>query len=337
MTKWKRAKVKIAVAGQSAAGKSAFINAIRGVVFTDEGYSKEGFGDTTINIEEYLHPKNKQIIYCDLPGYGTTTVTRDKFLGKVDINKYDMVIIFFATVPTTDDEWLVGQLQEAKIPFCFVRTKLDQDIENGKRMGKSKKTVLNDIKNAIARATRTMPVLKDEQMFIISSHKPYVGDMSKLVNFMQERVSKIKCEAILFSIPAFTEDIIESKYQDLLRRMPYITLFHAFLINPLVLINSPIMSEIRMYFEVFELDTDYATGVPGLKHYFDNTYVLKLTDDLQKQMTSPGIQWIPFYSRIQVYKICKKFLANLLDELKIVFQTRGRSCLRIIAGLSQVY
>lgn len=183
-TKWKRAKVKIAVAGQSAAGKSAFINAIRGVVFTDEGYAKEGFGDTTMNIEEYVHPKNKQIIYCDLPGYGTTTITRETFLEKVIISDYDMFIIFFSTVPTTDDEWLICQLQEAKIPFCFVRTKLDQDIENGKRMGKSEKTVTADIVNTINRATENFPALKDQPKFIISNYKPSIGDMSKLVRFM---------------------------------------------------------------------------------------------------------------------------------------------------------
>ncbi|CAG2205103.1 unnamed protein product [Mytilus edulis] len=94
MTKWKRAKVKIAVAGQSAAGKSAFINAIRGVVFSEDGYAIEGFGDTTMKIEEYVHPKNKQIVYCDLPGYGTTTITRETFLEKVTISDFDMFIIF---------------------------------------------------------------------------------------------------------------------------------------------------------------------------------------------------------------------------------------------------
>ncbi|CAC5369849.1 unnamed protein product [Mytilus coruscus] len=317
VTKWKRAKVKIAVAGQSTAGKSAFINAIRGVVFTDEGYAKEGFGDTTLNIEEYVHPNNKQIIYCDLPGYGTTTITRDTFLEKVIISEYDMFIIFFTRVPTTDDEWLVRMLQKNKIPVCFVRTKLDQDIENGKKMGKNANTVLADIKDTIARATESMPVLKDEQIFIISNHKPYVGDMSQLVNFMQERVTKIKCEAILLSIPAFTEEIIENKYQDLLKRMPFITVLHALLADPLMNKPPTIIDEIRMYFRVFELDTDYATDVPGLKHYFDDKYVFKLMDDLTEKMPSFGVQLIPIYSTIQTYKVCKKYLTNLLDELKI--------------------
>ncbi|CAC5366403.1 unnamed protein product [Mytilus coruscus] len=132
-----------------------------------------------------------------------------------------------SAVPTTDDEWLVRQLQGANIPFCFVRTKLDQDIESGKRMGKSEKTVLNDIIEAIAKSTKTMPVLKDEQVFIISNHKPSLGDMSKLVKFMQQKVTTVKFEAILFSIPAFTEEIIEKKYRGLLDRIPQVAYLHA--------------------------------------------------------------------------------------------------------------
>ncbi|CAC5368937.1 unnamed protein product [Mytilus coruscus] len=317
VTKWKRAKVKIAVAGQSTAGKSAFINAVRGVVYTDEGYAEEGFGNTTLDIRTYVHPKNKQIIYCDLPGYGTSTITRDIFFGKVNITEYDMFLIIFTSVPTTDDEWLVRKLQENKIPVCFVRTKLDQDIENGKQMGKNANTVLVDIKDRIAKETESMPALKDEQIFIISNRKPYIGDMSQLVNFMQERVTKVKYEAILFSIPAFTEEIIENKYKDLLRRMPFTIFLHALKVHPFSPDETTIIDEIRMYFRVFELDTDYATDVPGLKHYFDELYVHKLTYDLVTKMPSFVVQMIPIYSTIQTYKVCKKYLTNLLDELKI--------------------
>lgn len=312
MTKWKRAKVKIAVAGQSAAGKSAFINTIRGVVYTDAGYAKEGFGNTTMNIEEYEHPKNKQIIYCDLPGYGTTTITRETFLEKVTISDYDMFIIFFSTVPTTDDQWLVCQLQEAKIPFCFVKTKLDQDIENGKQRGMSEETVIADIVNTINRATENFPALKDQPKFIISNYKPSIGDMSKLVRFMQERVTKIKCEAILISIPALTKDIIEYKYQMLRVRTPMYAILFALFDR----LKPKIEDEVRTYFRVFELDTVYAIHVPGLKHYFSETCCAKLIDDLQNKTTGVGTRWIPMSSMLKKYSMSKNYLTNLLNEMK---------------------
>ncbi|CAC5404753.1 unnamed protein product [Mytilus coruscus] len=325
-TKWKRAKVKMAVAGQSTAGKSAFINAIRGIDYKDEGYAKEGFGDTTMIVEKYHHPSFRQIIYFDLPGYGTTTIPREKFLEKVNLREYDMFIIFFTSVPTTDDEWLATQLREAKIPFCFVRTKLDQDIENGKRMGKNEHTVLNDILNTIANATESMPVLKDEQIFIISNHKPSVGDMSKLVKFMQQKVTTVKFEAILFSIPAFTEEIIEKKYKDLKDRIPevafcYATGFHD--INALFEdkfdasnCDFNIRNQIIMYFKVFELDSVCSKGVPGLKHYYSDEHLLKLLKDFQEGMPGRLLHFVPIYSTIKRYRVSKNFLTNLLGELK---------------------
>ncbi|CAG2203709.1 unnamed protein product [Mytilus edulis] len=127
---WKKTTVKIAVAGKSAVGKSAFINAIRGVNKTDKGYATEGVGDTTMEVQEFPHPKNKQIIYCDLPGYGTVTITREKFLEKVKLLDFDMFLIFVYPVPTEDDDWLVQQLDKAGRQFCFVRAKLDRDIKS---------------------------------------------------------------------------------------------------------------------------------------------------------------------------------------------------------------
>lgn len=91
---WKYATVRIAVAGKSSVGKSTFINAIRDVNSTDEGSAEEGFGDTTLVEQEYRHPKNKEIIYCDLPGYGTVTMTRETFLEKVNLLDYDIFFHF---------------------------------------------------------------------------------------------------------------------------------------------------------------------------------------------------------------------------------------------------
>lgn len=305
-TKWKRARVKFAVAGQSSAGKSSFINAIRGVDYRDEGYAKEGFGDTTLEVKAYVHPTFKQIVYFDVPGYGTTTITRMKFLDKVKILEYDMFIIFFVSVPTPEDEWLVGQLQKAKIPFCFVRTKLDIDIENGKRMGKNEKTVLKDIMDTIARATESMPVLNDEQVFIISNSKPSVGDMSKLIKFMQQKVTTVKFEAILFSIPTFTEEIIQKKYQDLIDRLPHVAFLHAMNFNYLhsslwqdeyneFNYDCNIRNEITMYFRVFELDSVCSKDVPGLKHNFSDEHIIKLLKDFQEVMPGLAVQLVPIY------------------------------------------
>lgn len=273
--KWKRAKVKIAVAGESMTGKSSFINFIRGVRFSDKGYAKEGVGNTTKFVEHYEHPKNKQLIYCDMPGYGTTIITREVFLERVNIREYDMFIIFFAGAPSTNDKWLVTQLREVNIPFCFVRTKFDQDVANGKRDGENKETVFAAIKGVISEAEDSMPELKDAEIFIISSHKPSIGQMPQLITFMQEKVIKVKFEAILFSIPAFTKEIIDQKYIQMAKRIQSVSLYHAFGYLSFDYKCSKIRDEITMYFRVLELDGASATEL-AVKHHYSEPYILEL-------------------------------------------------------------
>lgn len=239
-----------------------------------------------------------------------------------------MFMIFFVSVPTPEDEWLVGQLQKAKIPFCFVRTKLDIDIENGKRMGKNEKTVLKDIMDTIARATESMPVLKDEQVFIISNSKPSIGDMSKLIKFMQQKITRVKFEAMLLSIPAFTEEIIQKKYQDLIDRLPHVAFLHAMNFNDAqaslwqiqyknFYYDCNIRNEITMYFRVFELDSVSSKEVPGLKHNFSDEHIIKLLKDFQEEMPELALQLVPIYSVIRKYRVCKNYLTSLLDDLKM--------------------
>lgn len=322
--KWEKEKVKIAVAGQSSSGKSSFINAIRGVGYKDKGYAQDGYGDTTLKVETYKHPKNKHIVYCDLPGYGTTTITREKFLDIVNISSFDIFIIFFTSVPTPEDDWLVKQLQNARKPFCFARTKLDQDIENGKRKGENEITVLGNIKDAIARATESMPVLKGADIFIISNPKPFMGEMSNLIKFMQTKVTTVKFEAILFSLPAFTKDIIEKKYKDLLGRITNVAYLHAMHYSYIYSslkenqhqYDDNIKNEITTYFKVFELDSVCAKDVPNLKHYFSDEHVFNLLKIFTNQMPGFGIRLIPIYSVIKKYKVCQQYLKKLLSELK---------------------
>lgn len=314
--KWKRAKAKIAIAGQSTAGKSSFINFIRGVRFSDKGYAKEGGGNTTQFVKQYEHPKNKQLIYCDLPGYGTTTVTREVFSERVNIKEYDIFLIFFSGAPSTDDKWLVTQLREVNIPFCFVRTKFDQDVESGKRNGKKKETVFAEIKRVISDAEDSMPELKDATRFIVSNHKPSIGQMPQLITFMQEKVIQVKFEAILFSIPAFTKEIIDKKYIQMAKRIQSVSLYHAFGYLSFDYKCSKIRDEITMYFRVFELDGASATEL-AVKHHYSEPYILELIKNFKSKMPRIVHEIVPIYSVIQKYKVCSQYLHNLLDELKV--------------------
>ena len=125
--------------GRSATGKSTFINTIRNVNPGDDDFAMAESGDTTITPKLYIHPKNDQITFYDLPGYSSTTFKKEDYLSEMKISDYDFFFIFFNNVLSEDEKWLVGELCKLGKPFALVRTKIDIDIDNANTMAKTQR------------------------------------------------------------------------------------------------------------------------------------------------------------------------------------------------------
>lgn len=316
---WKSATVKIAIAGKSKSGKSSFINAIRNVDHTDETFAKEGRRvENPLDVQEYRHTKNKKIIYCELPGYGNIRMTRKTFLEKVQLLEYDIFLIFVHTVPSEDDEWLVTQLIEAEIGFCFVRAKIDLDIKNAPQMGKTKEDVLIEIRKKVSSAVKDMPAIEDAKLFLISKNDLSVGEMDELIAFIEMKIPKLKFEAVLMTFTSFSNQVIEKKYQFFKDRISSLSIAIALDGDPTKYQGYFLAySEIIMYFKAFELNVSFDPEIPNLTHRFSESCVVKLLESLREKI--PGIykQVIPIYNYVATYRVCKRFFTELLDELKI--------------------
>ncbi|XP_063436412.1 T-cell-specific guanine nucleotide triphosphate-binding protein 2-like [Mytilus trossulus] len=312
---WKNATVRIAVAGKSSVGKSTFINAIRDVNSTDEGSANEGDGETTLVVQEYRHPKNKEIIYCDLPGYGTVTMTRKMFLEKVKLLDYDLFFIFINPVPTEDDQWLTEQLRKVEKKFCFVRAKLDLDIKNHKKMGIAAENVPAEIRRTIFDAVNDMsPVKEDVDIFLISNKNFKIGDMKKLISFIEAKLSSLKFDAFAFCLSSIGKEMIEVTYQRLQNRISSLALMLAWCDYGVL---NYCAGEIDLYYHSFGLDSlvdDYR--LLNLRHPFSADYIGTLIDRLCEDF--PGIlkQVVPIYNTVVLYRTYKRFFEQLLDELK---------------------
>jgi predicted GTPase len=68
LRKWEQCALNIAVTGQSGAGKSSFINAIRGVTQDSEHFAPTGCTECTADPKAYPHPEHQNLIFWDLPG-----------------------------------------------------------------------------------------------------------------------------------------------------------------------------------------------------------------------------------------------------------------------------
>ena len=72
LNRWRKEKVKVAITGRSATGKSKFINTIINLKPGDDGFPMAGSRDTTFKPKLYIHPKDDQIAFYDLLGYSST-------------------------------------------------------------------------------------------------------------------------------------------------------------------------------------------------------------------------------------------------------------------------
>lgn len=267
-------KIALAVIGRSNMGKSTFINLIRDVDDKSDDYAQTGFGDTTMEVTEYKHPKTENISLWDLPGLGTSLMTKNRFIKEVNLDIFDFFFIFLDSVVMEDDIWLVETLKKRHIPFCFVRSKLDIDIANAKQKGIGQEEVIKVIKEKISKSISANDTTKGSKFFLVSNVKEHfhVGELSSLFRYVANEINACKIEALLFFLPVLNPDIIQMKYEAMEKRINFVAKVAATLSAiPIPLIEIPVNAkliekEVSLYIHVFELDADYAKKVPNLKY-----------------------------------------------------------------------
>jgi len=72
LRRWENCALTIAVTGQSGAGKSSFINAIRGVPRGSPDFAPTDYIECIRPPQAYYHPTHRNLAFWDLPG-------KDKF------------------------------------------------------------------------------------------------------------------------------------------------------------------------------------------------------------------------------------------------------------------
>ena len=124
------APINIAVTGESGAGKSSLINALREIKAEEESAAEVGVTETTMKVYSYKHPKVKNLTLWDLPGIGTKKFPPKTYLETVEFKKYDFFIIVSATRFPNHEIELAKAIRIMKKNYYFVRSKVDFDLYN---------------------------------------------------------------------------------------------------------------------------------------------------------------------------------------------------------------
>ncbi|XP_067403991.1 interferon-inducible GTPase 5-like [Emydura macquarii macquarii] len=224
--------LNIAVTGQSGSGKSSFVNAIRGLEDTDDAAAETGVTETTMKPTDYPHPTYPKVIVWDLPGIGTENFKSDTYLQQVEFSRYDFFIIISCTRFTSHDIKLAQEIHRLGKKFYFVRSKVDQDLENEKQhydeegilkqkkvsMKRppqySKSVILNAIRENCIKSLEAGG-MASPQVFLVSRWEMGKYDFPKLQEVLVDELPSHKQLTLLRSLSNISKEILEKKKEQL--------------------------------------------------------------------------------------------------------------------------
>lgn len=189
-------KVKVALFGQSGAGKSSIIKAYIG---EDSPKSPEIsiYNDTTIEAEEY---EWNNIIFVDLPGYGTAKFPKSGFLKEFKIEEFDLILCVYTGKLNETDIDFFKQMKASGKTCLFVYSKHDAL----KDKTKTKNELMQEVQHNF-----NMQLAVNEKLYFTSSIEDYGFD--ELSTAIASKLDKSKQERWIRGAKAHSEEDLKKK------------------------------------------------------------------------------------------------------------------------------
>lgn len=208
-----KAPLSIAVTGETGAGKSTFINALRGIGHEEIDSAKSGVVETTVVRQKYTHSKFPNVTIWDLPGVGSTTFKPEEYLKKMKFEEYDFFLIISATRFKENDAQLAKAIGKMKKNFYFVRTKIDSDLWNQRRCTpktyNKEKTLETIRKNCVENLQKAG--MAHKPVFLVSSLEVAHFDFPHLQFTLLKELPVHKRHIFMQCLPNVTEAAIDRR------------------------------------------------------------------------------------------------------------------------------
>ncbi|XP_044847515.1 interferon-inducible GTPase 5-like [Mauremys mutica] len=221
--------LNIAVTGETGAGKSSFINAIRGLETEDKRAAPTGVTEMTTEPTAYPHPTYPNVTLWDLPGIGAMNFRPQRYLHQVKFSRYDFFIIVASERFRSSHADLAREIQRMEKKFYFVRCKVDDDLANERRAHPkmySQDSVLQKIRENAEKHLRHQGV-SNPQVFLLSNWEFDQYDFHQLEDTLEKDLPSLQRLVFLLSLPNLSPEIIEKKKAALKKHLWKISLVSA--------------------------------------------------------------------------------------------------------------
>ncbi|XP_061453150.1 interferon-inducible GTPase 5-like isoform X2 [Rhineura floridana] len=206
-------QLNVAVIGEAGSGKSALVNALRGVGCGERGAAPTGVTETTRKAMAYLLPVVPNLYLWDLPGVGLT----EEDLSHLDLSRYDFFLLLASERYKHTHSCLARAITSAGKQVFFVRSKIDVDVEA--RPGSHpvpKEVVQEKVRKSCEEALKKDGV-DCPKVFLVSCLKSDAYDLPLLQEALRNSAPDLKRKALRRAVPTVLSRLVRRKARVLMR------------------------------------------------------------------------------------------------------------------------
>ncbi|CAL9683564.1 unnamed protein product [Knipowitschia caucasica] len=309
-----KAPLVIAITGESGSGKSTFVNALRELDDSDEDAASTDVVETTMEPIKYSLPKNSNIKLWDLPGVGTTKFTANEYLMKMEFERFDFFIIISSDRFRENDAKLAQEIQKMGKKFYFVRSKMDNSIQNDKRKykkitedeynAKLKMQTLQRIRDNCTKELGKLGI-QSPKVFLISSVALQDYDFHDFWKTLEKELPAFQRDVLLLALPNINLEVVNQKIEVLEGKIKWYALTSAGVA---------------------------AVPIPGSSVAVDTAIILKFVNECQTSLglTHDSLLRLSWVTKVPIEEI-RKELKSPLAGVKVTAQHLSRIMAKSLA------
>ena len=237
----------------------------------------------------------------------------------MQLEKYDTFLLFTKERFTSLDKKLAEEITSMNKRFFLIRSKIDQDIANGRRRKNfNKDEMFRDIKEYCSKHLKGL-LSNSQGMFLISSHDrdPEKEEFDKLVDAIEDALPQHQRESLILSLRHFSTSSLKRKV-DILEDRILLVAAQSAAVGFLPVPGASIVADLALISQEVNL---YRTqlGIPEEK----SDGVLKLSSSSQKATKVLGTMLTSFMQAGGLAAVAAYFTEEAVEEVVKAFPFVG--------------